>query len=1524
MSKNINQIFISNPASSMQDDDLMYLGRSPYGLTNDMAILWSDIIASLGTRYLERANNLSDLSNQLTAYQNFGMGARSQVTYTDVDFPVVLTNPCPNIITLNCSSPGHVLQLPNAQGTQSFELFNGPEIINIGSERVDIVSFLGVPQTPSQPNSDFDYLLTDKSTTGGLWDPRGHVTTVNGQTGNVVLTSSLSTIYVSNSGDDVLGDGTVLKPYATLSHALASVTPSPANPYMINMATGLYSETNLVLKANVYIEGNQSTLSVSGSVTLDVDWSAGGFLYIQNFASLSLPASVSLDFTAVSAPSALFVFQNNIIGSNTTLFVKGAIFISKANFGGGFQIHYQIEQCYGALTGGACGDLEITDTGFYSVIGMTEIGNATVTWTQSGGMQFTHMASQVIGNTVYQSTGNGTLTVIEKGITHNGTLTLDNGTSGGNVILDAATLSALPILLNGATYSPTSISEAVAANNYFTPVNYTPVSGGPGLWAADSVTGNLAGIDAALAGTAIGVYQQLYVNDTFGNDSNSGSIAEPFKTYEAARLKAVSLSPSVSNLFVINMIGVFSITGNMTITPFVSVLGTSDYSSRISLTGNVVLDNAWNTTNNPFSLVGKLNIVTSGSISLTYTTFRPASFIRFENCSLQISSVVASGSGTNTQCERIIFNNCNTDGFTEPTFTVDNVDLFLFNTNPSNNMTVSVTSATSLASFILTGAQSRTGNITLNAASTGTLTTTLSSSNTFGKTLTINGTNNTVHVDSTSYMFTLALAGGATLSSLILPTKTDGMVNTSYTPLNYTPVSNPSLYQTDSLTGNLRGIDVKLGLVSSVVPSQMIFLDANSGDDSNPGTIAKPLKTYEAANTLAISRNPHYGSGQTIVIMSSVQTVADLVLVPYVDIFGFGWYNSIIGVTNSISLHSSWGTVSIPAAQIMNIAFVGKNINLVYPAFQSDSLIRFQNCSLQLTDGSSPATITGSNGSGTIRCETVIFDKCNLDIQVGVAEPTYNGTNVNLYFWDTNISSGVTSNVTSATIHAKLIIQNTPYLTGQITVHAAAAGTLTTYIGATNTAGATLTINGTSNTVNVDATSYQFSLVLAGGATLSNLVLPTKTDGMVNTSYTPANYTPTGGASFSSNTLTGNLKGIDLAIASVGGGVIPSQLIFLDANTGNDSNTGTMTSPLKTYEAANALAISRSPAYGSGQTIVLMSSVQTVADLVLVPFVDIFGFGMYNSILGVTGSIVLHASWGTMGGGPTCQIINTSFVASNINLVYPAFQDGSLIRFQNCAIQLLDGGAPATITGSDGSGSTGCETVIFDKCNLDISQTIQEPTYNGTNVNMFFWNTNLSSGVTSTVTSSTVQATLIIQDSAYLIGNITLNATAAGTLTTYIEANDTQFTTLTINGTSNTVNIDATSYQFSSIVFSGGATLSNINLPTLTDGLTNGSYSPVNYTPSSGSNFQSTSLTGNLKGIDTALPKASGSATLVGGTVTVLSSSVASGDSIQLTRTASGGVPGFPVVTYSAGVSFTITSTSALDTSTFKWKNLGA
>lgn len=63
-----------------------------------------------------------------------------------------------------------------------------------------------------------------------------------------------------------------------------------------------------------------------------------------------------------------------------------------------------------------------------------------------------------------------------------------------------------------------------------------------------------------------------------------------------------------------------------------------------------------------------------------------------------------------------------------------------------------------------------------------------------------------------------------------------------------------------------------------------------------------------------------------------------------------------------------------------------------------------------------------------------------------------------------------------------------------------------------------------------------------------------------------------------------------------------------------------------------------------------------------------------------------------------------------------------------------------------------------------------------------------------------------------------------------------------------------------------------------------------------------------------------GNVALVAGTVTVSTTAIGANDVVLLTRKTSGGTIGTAITyTISAGVSFTITSDSVLDTSTFSW-----
>lgn len=63
MSRNIKQVYDAGPITANDPTDLMYFGRSPYGLTNDNAMLFSDFAIQFGAPYTASALSKTDDTN---------------------------------------------------------------------------------------------------------------------------------------------------------------------------------------------------------------------------------------------------------------------------------------------------------------------------------------------------------------------------------------------------------------------------------------------------------------------------------------------------------------------------------------------------------------------------------------------------------------------------------------------------------------------------------------------------------------------------------------------------------------------------------------------------------------------------------------------------------------------------------------------------------------------------------------------------------------------------------------------------------------------------------------------------------------------------------------------------------------------------------------------------------------------------------------------------------------------------------------------------------------------------------------------------------------------------------------------------------------------------------------------------------------------------------------------------------------------------------------------------------------------
>lgn len=80
---------------------------------------------------------------------------------------------------------------------------------------------------------------------------------------------------VTKGGNDVTGDGTFTKPFATIAAAMASITDaSPTKRYIIKVEAGAYTEGALALKPNVFIVGDlkEAVRITASSLTMDASF----------------------------------------------------------------------------------------------------------------------------------------------------------------------------------------------------------------------------------------------------------------------------------------------------------------------------------------------------------------------------------------------------------------------------------------------------------------------------------------------------------------------------------------------------------------------------------------------------------------------------------------------------------------------------------------------------------------------------------------------------------------------------------------------------------------------------------------------------------------------------------------------------------------------------------------------------------------------------------------------------------------------------------------------------------------------------------------------------------------------------------------------------------------------------------------------------------------------------------------------------------------------------------------------------
>lgn len=671
------------------------------------------------------------------------------------------------------------------------------------------------------------------------------IVNLQNQINNFISSGNTLQIYVDSVGGiDAPLRGSAIAPYKTLSYALLQITDNLTNTYLIN-AQGNFSETNWTIRPNINYNFNNGTLNVTNQVTLDPSFSAGGVVIIQNLFNSSFSNGFNLDFDGVGVPFAVFWFSRCNFNTTSTINIVGnssnptiAIIESVNGFTNIPSI--QIQNCYGAAITTTIIDFTYTHTsnftgGNFNLIGLEVLENCLVQDSTNTGLTL-FMRGCLLQNTTLTSNGSGIFTIYSFGNQFINDLIL----YGANVQFKGDILQSIPILDNGATYVPVSLADSINAN--YSPINYSVVNA--------SVQAQFAGIDTAI-GSLIPVSsaQLIYIDESSGNDTTgNGSINFPYQTYEKARTVAI-VSASAILPYGIKPIGVFNITGNMIISPFVSILGDSATNSIFNISGQLLLDSSWGTISQPLGYIAFCGI-NANTMNLIYSAYQGGSSLIFDNVSLSTTNFNAIGTGINPNPETISFLNCLSFSNT-PTFTMTNITTFAIGTDLQNGFTAINNSSVTENLTVIQNSLINVGNIFLSTTNSGSMINLISSNTIFEDTVTIDGVNTLLIIDSSSYMFTPIFTNGATLNNVYLASLSDGVnANVNFSPNYYNPTAGIN-FAANSVTGNLQGIDHALShpyqrilpLTSNITLSQANIGYCNVSDDANAYTVTLQLNS---------------------------------------------------------------------------------------------------------------------------------------------------------------------------------------------------------------------------------------------------------------------------------------------------------------------------------------------------------------------------------------------------------------------------------------------------------------------------------------------------------------------------------------------------------------------------------------------------------------------------------------------------------------------------------------------------------
>ena len=236
------------------------------------------------------------------------------------------------VITLTPTSPSQVFTFDTASnifialGNPSVLTTTSVTLINLGNFTVTLApgtntTLAGMPTPIISPGQTFDLKFSFVQITPLLFSLIFYGGTIIGQ--NQVITS----VFVSPEGSDTTGNGSLRSPFATVSHAISTITDaSPSKVYTI-ILTG-----NITDSGSVYVSPNINLFAVSpgvqlnnsNNITADPNWATAvpgsSYAYWQNIA---VYGNLDLDFSGFN--NSIFPFFQFIqcYFVNTTFTLNG-------------------------------------------------------------------------------------------------------------------------------------------------------------------------------------------------------------------------------------------------------------------------------------------------------------------------------------------------------------------------------------------------------------------------------------------------------------------------------------------------------------------------------------------------------------------------------------------------------------------------------------------------------------------------------------------------------------------------------------------------------------------------------------------------------------------------------------------------------------------------------------------------------------------------------------------------------------------------------------------------------------------------------------------------------------------------------------------------------------------------------------------------------------------------------------------------------------------------------------------------